>query len=74
MNLMNFVAIVVLMTSGAYCYIPRDADSEYSSMPKIIPMPMERQPYEINDRPVYDPGSGKWICQINRFMSSIERV
>lgn len=59
MNLMYIVAIVVLITNGAYCYIPRDADSDYSSMPQIIPMPIERQPYEINDRPVYDPGAGK---------------
>lgn len=57
--IMNFVAIVVLTSNAAYCYIPRHADSDYSSIPKIIPMRMERQQYENNDRPVYDPGSGK---------------
>lgn len=70
MNLMNIVAIAVLMTNGAYCYIPRDTVADYSSVPKIIPMPIERQPFEINDRPVYDPGAGKWnICNLSFYVA-----
>lgn len=68
---MNFVAIVVLTTNAAYCYIPRNADSDYSSIPRIIPMPMERQPYENIDRPVYDPGAGKWTTDFNNRLMSL---
>lgn len=55
MNIIKFVAIIVLLSNGVYCYIPH-GDSEYSTLTKTVPF---QQPSELNVRPVYDPGVGK---------------
>lgn len=60
-HVIKFVAIIVLATKSTYCLVPRNGDFDYGSS-KTVPLSLKQQqpsPFELNDRPVYDPGVGK---------------
>lgn len=67
MNLLNFLRIIVLVTNGVYCFIPR-GDYDSPSAPKTIAFPIQQQTAQTNDISVYDPGVGKYNCFAERII------
>lgn len=60
MDLLTFLRVIVLVTNGVYCFVPR-SDME-SSATKAITLPIQQQTAQANDISVYDPGvSGEYI-------------
>lgn len=61
MDLLTFLRVIVLVTNGVYCFVPR-SDME-SLATKAITLPIQQQQTaQANDISVYDPGvSGKYI-------------
>lgn len=60
MDLLTFLRLIVLITNGVYCFVPR-GDFASSSTKELSP-PIQQQNAEANDISVYDPGDvGKFI-------------
>lgn len=72
MNMIRILAFIVLISKSSYCFVPRNAILDYSTLtdstaysnrqPSEIEHQQKQQqtsPFELNDRPVYDPGVGE---------------
>lgn len=84
MDLLTFLRVIVLVTNGIYCFVPR-GDFQASDT-KTIPLPLRQQQEQrlhseqqqqqqqqnvpANDISVYDPGVGKAI-QLNEYQLNI---
>ncbi len=65
MYLITFLAIIILVSNSAFCYLT-NGNLDVSVLPKMVNFPLdETAEFEENDRSVYDPGvehkTGKWI-------------
>lgn len=58
MDLLTFLRVIVLVTNGIYCFVPR-GDLE-SSAAKTIAFPIQ-QTAQTGDISVYDPGAGEYF-------------
>lgn len=81
MDILTFLRVIVLVTNGVYCFVPR---GEFQALDtKTIPLPIQQQQEQrhqqqhqqqqqnvpANDISVYDPGAGKPI-RLNILFSS----
>lgn len=57
MDLLTFLRVIVLVTNGVYCFVPR-GDLEPSAA-RTISLPIQQQNAPANDISVYDPGVGE---------------
>ncbi|XP_055305748.1 uncharacterized protein LOC129570234 isoform X2 [Sitodiplosis mosellana] len=70
MDLLTFLRVIVLVTNGVYCFVPR-GDME-SSATKAITLPIQPQIAQANDISVYDPGVGADRLGEDIFNSEVE--
>lgn len=58
MYLITFVAIIILISNSAFCYL-YNGNMDVSVLPKMVNFPLDKTAeFEENDRSVYDPGVG----------------
>lgn len=57
MDLLTFLRVIVLVTNGVHCFVPRGALEP--SAAKTISLPIQQQNAPASDISVYDPGVGE---------------
>lgn len=58
MDLLTVLRVIVLVSNGVYCFVPR-GDFVSSAAAKTIGLPIQQQTAQNNDISVYDPG----VCE-----------
>lgn len=69
MDLLTFLRVIVLVTNGVYCFVPR-SDME-SSATKAITLPIQPQTAQANDISVYDPGVGGEYTRLDEIIKHL---